>query len=114
MLQQTNTNIDPGDTVVWDNYNNASSFNTKYFWAAHIFDGSSWTNETYYFSTRARFIPPPPTDFNTTANSRSRISLTWTNQPGNNTYIEYNTIESWEPTEGIEIVNDSFINLSSE
>jgi hypothetical protein len=55
VLQQTNSSVDVSSpaNVVWDNYNNATSYVTTYWWSVNCTDGNGgWTNETYHFTTR--------------------------------------------------------------
>ena len=51
VLQQTNSSVSPGTIVYWDNYSNASSENTMYWWSVNCTDATDWNNETYYFTT---------------------------------------------------------------
>ena len=48
-LQQANSSISNG-TYLWT-YNNASSYNTLYYWRICSNDGVNWTNATYCFTT---------------------------------------------------------------
>lgn len=54
VLQQTNSSVDvtTPTNVIWNNYTNASNPSTKYWWSARTTDGETWTNRTYYFTTK--------------------------------------------------------------
>jgi major membrane immunogen (membrane-anchored lipoprotein) len=106
VLQQTNYAVVSNSNIVWNKYTNASLFDTKYWWAVHANDGCIWTNETYSFTIRSAFIPDPPISFNASAKEKNCINLSWVNNE-NNTYIEWNTIESWAPRKGTFIINTS-------
>jgi hypothetical protein len=108
ILQQTNLSVASNSNVIWNNFNNASLFNKKYWWAVHVNDGCSWTNEIYIFTTRNAFIPDPPLSFTAFTNERNRINLSWINNE-NNTYIEWNTDPSWVPGEGTLLINTNSI-----
>jgi PGF-pre-PGF domain-containing protein len=56
-LQQTNTSVTSGDNVVWNNYSNASLYNTMYWWSVNVTDGHDWTNVTYSFTTTSNSPP---------------------------------------------------------
>jgi len=53
-LQQTNSSVDvtsPAD-VVWNNYNNASQYNKKYWWKVNVTDEKGlYDGEVYHFTT---------------------------------------------------------------
>jgi len=51
VLQQTNSSVSSGSSVVWSNFSNASEYNTEYRWRVCVFDGSDWTNDSYSFTT---------------------------------------------------------------
>ena len=55
-LQQTNSTIMNNTKVVWGNYSNASSYNTRYFWRVCVFDGTIWVNETFNFLTGTKYV----------------------------------------------------------
>lgn len=110
VLQQTNASVDVTSpaNVVWSNYSNASQFSTTYWWSVNVTDGTDWTNETYNFTTRAQYIPDPPSPFTATTYNRTRIDLSWTKgNKADKTYIEWNSAETWNRGEGTEIYNDT-------
>ena len=78
VLQQTNTSVASGTSVLWSNFTNASSFSTVYNWSVNVTDGhGGWTNETYNFTTLNQYVPDQPASFSATASSSSQIDLSW-------------------------------------
>jgi hypothetical protein len=70
------------------------------------------SNSTSY-GTDTTFLTKPfePTNLTATVYSSFQINLTWTKGNGtNNTYIEHNTISSWNLGEGVEIYNGTGTN----
>jgi len=55
-LQQVNLTHTSGTVAQWNNYANATSGDTKYWWSVNATDGSTWDNETFSFTTTD--IPP--------------------------------------------------------
>ncbi|RLF62135.1 MAG: hypothetical protein DRN16_02415 [Thermoplasmata archaeon] len=54
-------------------------YSTTYTWYVNVSDGDGGVaNKTYTFTTRAQYIPDPPTGFTATANGRFQIDLSWT------------------------------------
>lgn len=101
MLQQTNHSAVNNTSIIWNQFINATAFNTTYWWKICATDGSLWTNETYYFTTRSAYNPSPPASITATTHNRTVINLTWT--PGSNAtqiYIEYNTTANWTRGQG--------------
>ncbi|MGF3585323.1 MAG: hypothetical protein ACQXXD_06370 [Thermoplasmatota archaeon] len=81
-------------------------YDTTYKWYAIADDGKeSNTSDRWSFTTRAQYIPDPPTDFIATTINRTCINLSWTNAGDNKTYIEWNTIEIWNRGEGTSLYN---------
>lgn len=114
-LQQTNTNVDPGSTVTWNNFENASDFNTKYWWSVNATDGELWSNVTYQFTTREKYIPNPPSAFNANTYNRTRIDLSWNKgAKADYTYIEWNSINSWSRGQGTLLYNGKGTTVSHE
>jgi len=106
VLQQTNTSI-LNESVIWDNYNNASACNTSYWWKVCVFDSYNWTNETYSF-TSSEYVPDLPSSFSASASSSSQIDLSWTKgNKADTTYIEWNTASSWSRGDGTELYNNT-------
>jgi len=71
-LQQTNNSVDVTTpaTVIWNNYSNASEFNTPYWWKVNVTDGTGRSSEGIYHFTTAQGNPPiqsaeNPTDAST-------------------------------------------------
>ncbi len=88
---------------------NNLSFSTTYEWHVDTFDGDTYTNHTYYFTTRSRYIPNNPSNFSIETISKNQINLTW-NMSNRSDFvlIEYNTSnETWEKGQGTEIYNGS-------
>jgi hypothetical protein len=110
VLQQENKNISSNSNVVWNKYNNASEFNKKYWWKVAVHDGCSWKNETFSFSTRTAAIPDAPSSLSAQKINRTKIHLNWTNTDDNNTYIEYNTVETWDIFEGESLIDSNSTN----
>ena len=50
-LEDTDLAVASGAYATWDNYANADTLTTKYWWSANATDGSTWDNETFYFTT---------------------------------------------------------------
>jgi hypothetical protein len=89
---------------------NFSEYSTKYFWSINCSDGTSWTNETYYFTTEAEpFYEPVINSFDIANSTGSKlnnetgllsinkkyyfeVNITDKNGWGN---IEYLNITSW-------------------
>ncbi len=71
-VQQTNSSVDVSTPaiVIWNNYSNASEFNTKYWWKVNVTDGKGLSSEETYHFTTAMGNPPiqsaeNPSDFAT-------------------------------------------------
>lgn len=61
VLQQINKSVPANTSCVWDNYNNASSFNTTYFWKVKVNDSQNcFTEKIYQFTTRVNNPPNTP------------------------------------------------------
>lgn len=83
-------------------------YNTTIVWYVNATDSQLWTNETYSFTTREQIIPTPPMNFTATPTSTSTIYLSWDIASNTDkTYIEYNTISTWNRGEGILLYNDT-------
>jgi len=81
-------------------------YGTTYTWYVNVTDGNFWTNKTYTFTTRDQYIPDPPSSFTATAVSSSQIDLSWNKgAKADTTYIERNTVSSWNRGEGTLIYN---------
>jgi len=90
-------------------------YDTNIIWYVNVTDGYDWTNETYNFTTRSKYIPDVPSSFFATAYNRTQINLTWTNAENNNTYIEYNTTsEIWTKEEGNFLYNGTNLSCNHE
>jgi len=94
-----------------------NDYDTDYWWSVNVTDLtglSSWTNETYHFTTREIHSVSCPTNFVAEKHNETQFNLTWI--LGANaiyTYIERNTIENWEKGNGTELYNNtgtSFVN----
>jgi hypothetical protein len=60
ILQQTNNDVDVSSpkTVTWNNYNNASTYETRYWWKVNVTDGKGcYYEEIYNFNTTANNPP---------------------------------------------------------
>jgi hypothetical protein len=57
------------------------------------------------FTTRAEYVPSPPSGFIANAYNRTQINLTWSNAGTNKTYIENNTVEHWARGTGTFLYN---------
>ena len=91
-----------------------NNYNTTYWWSINVSDltgNSGWLNETYYFLTRSQYIPVTPSDFSANKYNRSAIDLSWINTDFNNTYIEWNTTNSWAYGEGNLLYNGTNSNF---
>ena len=88
-----------------------SNYNTTYWWSVNVTDiygSSGWTNETYHFTTRQRYLPTGPVSFSAIAYNRSQINLIWVKGTNaDKTYIEWNNVESWSKGDGNFIDNSS-------
>ena len=99
ILQQTNSSVNPGTSVKWDNYNNASAYNTKYWWAVNSSDGTDYVNETYHFTTMTEFwsnTAPTltneiPTNQSTGISLYPQLNVTVTDADGNNSNVYWYT-----------------------
>ena len=54
-LRQTNNSVLANSTVTWV-FNQASNYNTKYWWSVNVTDGTYWTNQTFSFTTEEEII----------------------------------------------------------
>jgi len=89
------------------------SYTTEYKVWVNATDGYDWTREWYTFTTREQYIPDPPSSFTATAVSSSQIDLSWAKGTNaSTTYIERNTISSWNRGEGTLIYNDTSTSYS--
>ena len=81
---------------------------TNIIWYVNATDGQKWTRTVYNFTTRAQYIPNPPSGLTATAISRSRIDLGWTTAgKADKSIIERNLAASWSRGEGTLIYNDT-------
>ena len=66
------------------------------------YDGNSWTNCTYHFTTRSSYQPEAPTGFSADASGRFAIGLSWTaDDEADSTYIEWSANTGpWNRGEG--------------
>jgi len=113
-LFATNSSVSSGTNITQSN-SNFSGYNTKYWWSVNVTDGMDWCNQTYHFTTRHKYIPNPPINFTAISYNTTQINLTWS--MGNNadyTYIERNTIVSWDRGDGVEIYNSTGINYNDK
>lgn len=83
------------------------SYDTNIIWYVNVTDGFNSTNEVYNFTVRSEYVPDTPTGFTATNISSTQINLEWTNNPGNVTYIEYNTTSGWPRFSGTFLENSS-------
>ena len=101
VLQQTNESVSPGASVEWNNYNNATAYSTKYWWAVNSTDGTDWINETYSFTTEAEVKEWVTLDtWNITLGNMSispYVLDTWNITLGNLTIAPF-TIDTWNVT----------------
>jgi PKD repeat protein len=83
-------------------------YNTDIYWYVNATDGLIWTRTVYHFTTRARYIPDPPTAFTATPVNTTNIQLSWSRGgKADTTYIERNLNTSWEQGDGILIYNNT-------
>ncbi|MCX6667835.1 MAG: DUF2341 domain-containing protein [Euryarchaeota archaeon] len=86
-----NASVSSGTNITQTN-TNFSGASTKYWWSVNLTDGKDWANYTYYFTTRATYMPDAPSNFNATTNGRFQIDLTWTNHSyADTTRVEWHT-----------------------
>jgi len=65
-------------------------YNTTIVWFVNVSDGMNWTNATYTFDTREKYVPGSPTDIEVIAINRTKLSLNWIkNNSADNTFIVY-------------------------
>ncbi len=85
------------------------NYNTLYNWYVNCTDGIIWTNNSYSFTTREKYIPSSPLNFTATALDENQIRLNWdTPDLADFIIVEYNQItNSWNKSEGVEIYNGS-------
>jgi hypothetical protein len=92
----------------------AVNFNETYYWFVNVSDGYNWSNNTYQFTTRMKYNPIIPSNFNANSNGRYQLDISW--DKGDNadyTYIEWNTSSStWDKGSGIMIYNGTEISTS--
>ncbi len=104
ILRQTNTSVTNG-TYYW-NYNQATGYNTKYWWKVSVNDSINNVTAIYHFTTRGQYIPSPPANLEATTISNTQIQLTWSKgDKADTTYIERNTVSSWTRGSGTLIYN---------
>ncbi len=103
-----NSEIESSGGIKTSNISNLS-FSTTYQWFVNATDGLSYTNHTYFFTTRPKYIPNKPEDFQIVNVSKNHINITWnkTNRT-DNVLIEYHPHnETWDRGQGIKIYNDT-------
>lgn len=67
-------------------------YNTIITWYVNATDGFGWTNKTYHFTTRAEYVPKPPSLFTANSMNRTKIHLAWTHGAySNKVYIRYSS-----------------------
>jgi len=83
-------------------------FGTDIIWYVNATDGVNSTYEIYNFKTRSEYIPDPPFDFSANPVSSSKINLIWIKDTlADSTYVERNSVVSWDREEGTMIYNGS-------
>ncbi len=84
-----------------------NSPSTTYWWRVHATDATGhWTTGTYQFTTRARHVVFPPSILTATTHNRTTIDLSWaTGDNATHTYIERNSVESWNRGQGTTVYN---------
>ena len=88
-------------------------YSTQIIWFVNTTDGIGWTNATYKFTTRSKYIPNPPNPFNANTYNRTQINLTWTKgNKADKTHIEWNTTQTWTKDQGELLYNDTGTNVS--
>ena len=82
-------------------------YSTSIIWYVNATDGN-YTRATYSFMTRDQYMPNPPTTFIAKPVSVSQIDLGWVKAAmADTTYIERNSVASWDRGDGILIYNDT-------
>ena len=101
-----NSNVEASGGIKTCNITNLS-FSTTYQWYVNATDGITYTNNTYYFTTRSKYVPNAPNDLQVESVSKNQMNLSWnTSNRTDSVLIEYNTsYDSWEKGQGIEIYN---------
>ncbi len=64
VMRQKNSSVSANTSVVWDNYSNAHTGSTMYWWRVYVDDGTGNVSETYYFTTAANETRTPTQVFN--------------------------------------------------
>ena len=83
-------------------------FNTTIYWHVNTTDSEIWTNNSFKFTVRDKFLPIKPANFTATTVDRSGINLNWTKETMTDfTIIEYNSSANWPRGKGKEIYNDT-------
>ena len=88
-------------------------YGTNIIWYVNATDGYGWTRMVYNFTTRARYLPSPPSGFAATPITGTQIDLTWSKgDKADKTYIERNLVSSWNKGEGTMVYNGTSTNYS--
>ncbi|MCK5258574.1 MAG: PKD domain-containing protein, partial [Thermoplasmatales archaeon] len=85
---------------------NGLDYDTEYIVWVNATDNYTATREWFAFKTREKITPDTPGNFTASADGRFQMNLTWADDGGNRTYIEWNVTENWSRGAGIEIYND--------
>jgi hypothetical protein len=86
---------------------NGLGYDTEYIVWVNATDNYTATREWFAFKTREKITPDTPGNFTASADGRFQMNLTWADDSGNRTYIEWNVTENWSRGSGIEIYNDN-------
>ena len=82
-------------------------YDTEYIVWVNATDNYTATRKWFTFKTREKIIPDTPGNFTASADGRFQMNLTWADDGGNRTYIEWNATENWSRGTGAEIYNDT-------
>lgn len=85
-----NTSVSSG-TNITQNFANATTKNTEYWWSSNISDGEGgYTNSTYYFTTVLPFTPNTIATGDVIPVNRTKMTVTWTHGTNaSHAYIRY-------------------------
>jgi len=90
-------------------------YDANIVWHVNVTDGRDWTNTTYNFTTRSKYVPNAPVSLDAVSHNRTQLNLTWdVGSMADKTLIKYKqgTTPPTGIADGIELYNHTGISVA--